>query len=183
MTEPESAASLLTLNTGGYLAPGGWDSPAALMSVMPSVGGVGNARSLCAMYRAIVHDRQVGRFTIDDGALAAMTTSQSRLSRDCVLHAPAHWSLGFQKGGCSPADVEPPQRVALGPDAFGHTGMGGSISFADPSCGLAFSYTMNQMALDMGLGPTGEALVDATYRALGYQQPARRDLWFRPTAT
>ena len=35
--------------------------------------------------------------------------------------------------------------LILGKHAFGHTGMGGSVGFADPDCGLAFSYTMNKM--------------------------------------
>jgi hypothetical protein len=34
---------------------------------------------------------------------------------------------------------------------------------------LSFAYVMNQMAGDMGLGPTGQSLVNATYRALGYR--------------
>ena len=37
---------------------------------------------------------------------------------------------------------------------------------------------MNQMAGDMGLAPTGQSLVDATYRALGYRR-AKHDIWVR----
>lgn len=37
---------------------------------------------------------------------------------------------------------------------------------------------MNQMKPDMGLGPTGQSLVDATYRALGYRRH-KYDLWVR----
>jgi hypothetical protein len=35
---------------------------------------------------------------------------------------------------------------------------------------MSFGYVMNQMSADMGLGPTGQSLVDATYRALGYRR-------------
>jgi hypothetical protein len=37
---------------------------------------------------------------------------------------------------------------------------------------------MNQMSAAMGLGPTGQSLVDATYRALGYHR-ARYQTWVR----
>ena len=70
-------------------------------------------------------------------------------------------------------------RVALSDEAFGHTGFGGSIGFADPGAGLSFAYVMNKMGLDMGLSPTGQSLVDATYRALGYHESRYGDGWVR----
>jgi CubicO group peptidase (beta-lactamase class C family) len=32
-----------------------------------------------------------------------------------------------------------------GPNAFGHTGRGGSLGFADPAHGIAFGYVMNHI--------------------------------------
>jgi CubicO group peptidase (beta-lactamase class C family) len=32
-----------------------------------------------------------------------------------------------------------------GPNAFGHTGRGGSLAFADPARGVAFGYVMNHI--------------------------------------
>jgi hypothetical protein len=43
---------------------------------------------------------------------------------------------------------------------------------------MSFGYVMNQMSAAMGLGPTGQSLVDATYRALGYRR-ARYHTWVR----
>jgi CubicO group peptidase (beta-lactamase class C family) len=59
--------------------------------------------------------------------------------------------------------------VILGSPAFGHVGAGGSLGFADPACGLSFGYTMNRMGPGLLLNDRGQALVDATYRALGYR--------------
>ncbi|MFN7177788.1 MAG: hypothetical protein ACK4MX_13000, partial [Thermaurantiacus sp.] len=56
--------------------------------------------------------------------------------------------------------------------AFGHVGAGGSIGFADPECGLAFSYTMNQMGPGLLVNARGQALIDAAYEALGYRTNA-----------
>ena len=38
MTEPGSIPALVMLNNGGYLAPGEWDSPAALAAAHPGHG-------------------------------------------------------------------------------------------------------------------------------------------------
>jgi CubicO group peptidase (beta-lactamase class C family) len=60
----------------------------------------------------------------------------------------------------------------IGESAFGHVGAGGSIGFADPECGLAFSYTMNQMGLGLLLNARGQSVVDAAYQSLGYRTNA-----------
>jgi CubicO group peptidase (beta-lactamase class C family) len=178
MTEPGSIPGLVMLNNGGYLVPGEWDSPAALAAELPASGGVANARSLAGLYRAIVHDRQVGRFSLDAEDIARMGAVQSAGSEDAVLGSPGRWTLGFLKGAATPRGVEPPSVISLSDEAFGHTGNGGSIGFADPGCDMSFAYVMNQMSAAMGLGPTGQSLVDATYRALGYRR-ARYDTWVR----
>jgi CubicO group peptidase (beta-lactamase class C family) len=177
-TDPTSPAALMLMNNGGYLVPGEWDSPAALSAVLPSSGGVGNARALAGMYRAIVHDRQIGRFTLDAEDLNQMGAVQSAVAEDAVTFGPGRWTLGFHKGGGSPRPTAPAVRVGLSEEAFGHTGFGGSIGFADPGCDMSFAYVMNQMAADMGLAPKGQELVDAVYRALGYRR-ARYDTWVR----
>jgi CubicO group peptidase (beta-lactamase class C family) len=178
MTEPGSIPFLVMQNNGGYLVPGEWDSPAALAAELPSSGGVSNARGLEGMYRGIVHDRQIGRFTLEHEDIVRMGATQSAVSNDAVLLGPGRWTFGFHKGAVTARDVNPPARVELSEEAFGHTGFGGSIGFADPSAGLSFAYVMNQMAGDMGLGPTGQSLVNATYRALGYRN-AKYGTWVR----
>jgi len=130
------------------------------------------------MYRAIVHDRQVGRYSLDAEDIARMGAVQSAGTEDAVLASPGRWTLGYLKAGATPAGVEPEVVVSLSEEAFGHTGNGGSIGFADPGCDMSFGYVMNQMSAAMGLGPTGQSLVDATYRALGYRR-ARYHTWVR----
>jgi CubicO group peptidase (beta-lactamase class C family) len=98
-----------------------------------------------------------------------MASVQSAVGADQVLLGPGRWALGFMKGAVSPSGYEPPARIVLSEDAFGHLGHGGSIGFADPVAGMSFAYVMNQMAPDMGLSATGQSLVDAAYRALGYE--------------
>jgi CubicO group peptidase (beta-lactamase class C family) len=178
LTEPDSIPALVMLNNGGYLVPGEWDSPAALAAELPASGGVMNARALAGLYRAIVHDRRIGRFTLDPEDIARMGAIQSAGGEDAVLCGPGRWTLGFLKAGATPRGAEPPIVISLSEEAFGHTGNGGSIGFADPACDMSFGYVMNQMSAAMGLGPTGQSLVDATYRALGYRR-AKYHTWVR----
>jgi CubicO group peptidase (beta-lactamase class C family) len=182
MTQPDSIPFQVMMNNGGYLAPGEWDSPAALSAVIPASGGVGHARALAGLYGAVVGDGRIGRFRLEPEDVTRMGAVVSAAGEDVVLYGPGRWTLGFHKGGGSPRGVVPPVRVSLSEEAFGHTGFGGSIAFADPGADMSFAYVMNQMRSDMGLAPTGQLLVDAVYRALGYRRE-RYDTWVRPRTT
>ena len=70
----------------------------------------------------------------------------------------------------APAGVR--DSAIISEDAFGHVGAGGSFGFADPKAEMSFGYTMNRMGPGMLLTDRGQSLVDATYRALGYQSNA-----------
>lgn len=178
LTEPTSVQGLMMGNTGGYFMPEEWDQPHALRAELPSTGGVANGRALAGMYRAVVHDRRVGEVRFGPEDLARMGAVQSAATDDDVLFAPGRWTLGFNKGAVTPEGVVPPARIVLSEEAFGHPGHGGSIGFADPGCDMSFGYAMNQMDPDLGISPTGQSLVDAVYRALGYST-ARHGTWVR----
>ena len=178
MTDPTSIPGLVMGNNGGYLVQGEWDSPAALSAEIPACGGVTNARGLATLYRAIVHDRRIGRFLLEPEDLARMGAVQSAATEDAVIASPGRWTLGFMKAGWTSRDAQPPAIVSLSDRAFGHTGNGGSIGFCDPGCDVSFGYVMNQMSAALGLGETGQSLVDAMYRALGYRRE-KYHLWVR----
>jgi CubicO group peptidase (beta-lactamase class C family) len=103
-----------------------------------------------------------------------MRAVASATSVDATMLVPTRWSTGFVKSmdnrALAPGDRD---GVVLSEDAFGHVGMGGSIGFVDPAARLSFGYTMNRQGIGVGLDARGQSLVDAVYRALGYQRPAR----------
>jgi CubicO group peptidase (beta-lactamase class C family) len=177
MTDPTSMQALMLANNGGYLLPEEWDTPAALSAEVPATGGVGNARALARMYAAVAHDCEIGRVRFEYDDIVRMGAVQSATTEDAMLFCPGRWTLGFQKGAVTPRGVEPPARVVLSEDAFGHSGHGGSIGFADPVAGLSFAYVMNQMDPELGLSAKGQSLIDAAYRALGYE--GRYGAWVR----
>lgn len=178
MTDPSSLPFAILANSGGYGVPGTANTLDARAAVIPAVGAYTNARALSGMYRAVVHDRAVGSYALDAEDIGKMGAVQSADTDDFVLSSPARWTLGFHKGATSPKGTAVPAIVQLSEEAFGHTGAGGSIAFADPGCAMSFAYIMNQQAADMGLSPTGQSLVNATYDALGYHK-AKYDTWVR----
>jgi CubicO group peptidase (beta-lactamase class C family) len=95
---------------------------------------------------------------------------------------PTRFALGFVKSMDNRG--QPPgmrDSVILAEDAFGHSGFGGSIGFADPQAGFAFGYVMNRMGPGTGLNERGQSLVDAVYASLGYTSNVS-GAWARPRA-
>jgi CubicO group peptidase (beta-lactamase class C family) len=160
LTQPQSPPGLVLLNNGGLM--GDPNSRQIRTAQLGAVGGVTDARGLAGMYRPLatggaplVHPESIARM----GAVASAGT-------DAVMLATSRFSLGFFK---TVGELGANGSCALGEDAFGHPGMGGSIGFADPMCGLSFGYAMNRHGLGTLLNRRGQPLVDATYRALGYR--------------
>lgn len=180
MTDPTSVGAQVLMNSGHVFAPGWIDTRAAHAAEMPAFGGIGNARALARMYRALALG---GTFDdvrlVDAGGLAAMAAVASATSVDATMLVPTRWSLGFVKSvdnsAREPGDTD---GVVLAEDAFGHVGMGGSIGFADPTARMSFGYTMNRQGMSTGLDERAQSLIDATYTVLGYHRSPRGGSWF-----
>jgi CubicO group peptidase (beta-lactamase class C family) len=161
--DPASVQALIVRNTG--LRPGEIDTRPAHAAVLPSQGGISNARGLAGLYAPFA---QGGAGLVDGDTLRMMAAVQSASAVDAVLLVGLRFGLGFMKS--SDNRHGPPgarDSLILSESAFGHAGMGGSLGFADPAARLAFGYTMNKQGRGVLLNDRGQALVDAVYRALG----------------
>jgi CubicO group peptidase (beta-lactamase class C family) len=178
MADPTSIPGQLLANNGGYMLPGESDTRAAHAAVMGAVGGITNARSLANLYRPLSLG---GDGFIDGGQVALMGQVVTATSLDASILVPTRWALGFVKSNDNrylpPADRE---GVLLAEEAFGHSGIGGSIGFADPRARLSFGYVMNKQGVGLGINERAQSLVDAVYRALGYLQPTGGGIWYAP---
>ena len=166
MGDPSSIQALSFVNNGGW----GANDADAHRAEIGGAGGISNARGQVAMYTPLA---------VNDGSLvskdrvAAMSMVSTATQRDATLLVPTRFASGFMKSmdnrGLPGAQA---QSAIIGRDAFGHVGAGGHIGFADPECGLAFSYTMSQMGQGLLMNERGQSLIDAAYRSLGYRTNA-----------
>jgi CubicO group peptidase (beta-lactamase class C family) len=180
MLEPSSLPALVLANTGGYMTqPGESDSRSAHAAEMGAVGGITNGRGLALMYRPLALGGAVDGVQLVDGAqLALMGAVSSATSIDATVLVQTRFSLGFTKSADNRHLPGPDaEGLLMSEDAFGHIGMGGSLGFADPRARLSFGYTMNRQGSGVGVNERGQSLVDAVYRALGYQR-VRGGIWY-----
>ncbi len=163
--DPASIQALTVKNSGRRTAAGDHDSREAHQAVLPSQGGVTNARGLAGMYAPLA---QGGGRLVDADTLKQMSAVSSAIGVDATLLIGLRIALGFWKS--SDNRRGPPgarDSIILPEEAFGHPGMGGSLGFADPAARMSFGYTMNKQGRGVCLNERGQSLVDAVYRSLG----------------
>jgi CubicO group peptidase (beta-lactamase class C family) len=180
MVDPTSLQTLLMFNSGGHMLPGpdgmfGFNLRAAHAAEIGAAGGIANARALAGMYAPLANGGSLnGVRLVSREALARMAAVSSASSLDASVLAPTRFSLGYVKSVdnrreplCTENDS-----VILSEEAFGHSGFGGAIGFADPPTRMSFGYAMNRMGQGLGLNARGQSLIDAAYLSLGYTSSA-----------
>jgi CubicO group peptidase (beta-lactamase class C family) len=136
-----------------------FNRPEIRRAVIPAGGGIMNARSLARHYAALIGDGVEGVRLLPAGRIAEATALQTA-DTDLVTGIPSRKALGYALGRPTSAMGE---RVS----AFGHTGYGGSIGFADPEYGLAFALTKNRLAASAPGEGAAERVAAELRRVLG----------------
>lgn len=135
----------------------------------PAGSGITNARSLARMYASLIGDGVDGIRILNDETIARATTEQAS-GLDRVVAVQTRFGLGFQLNfPIAPGFAEYDSLDgALGNEgAFGHSGAGGSLGFADPVADYSFAYVMNQMhVVAGGDDPRTLSLIKAIHDAL-----------------
>jgi CubicO group peptidase (beta-lactamase class C family) len=150
-TKGEAALSL-----NGAFAPGAFNKPEVHRAQVPGANGIGNARALAKIYAACVGEVD-GVQLLTPKTVAQATTSMTPVGEtDAVLLSQTDFAMGFMRHN--------ENYKFTGPEAFGHTGAGGSASFADPSRHLGFSYVMNTMMTVYDEDPRRARLIAAAKR-------------------
>jgi CubicO group peptidase (beta-lactamase class C family) len=134
------------------------DDPAEQAAEMPSTNGICTARALARFYAALIGEVDGHRILAPD-TLAAATAEQAA-GIDRILRVPVRIGTGF--------GLPTPDAFWYSPTAFGFSGYGGSLGFADPANGLAFGYVMNH--IQEGVPDRRAAtLLDAVHSAIRAQ--------------
>ena len=176
MTRPDSMQALLVGNSGGYVATS--DTREAHAAQYGSVGGMSNARGLAQLYRPLALGGEYNGVRLVDEAQLPVMSGVVSAGFDEMLLAPTRFASGFMKAAANLHLPAVERGVSLSEGAFGHSGMGGSLGFADPGARMSFGYAMTRMGPGLGVNPRGQSLVDAVYRSLGHHQ-APDGTWFR----
>lgn len=132
-----------------------FDSPEVQAAELPASNGVSTARALARMYAALIGEVDGVRLLTPE-TLASATNEQAS-GKDQVMVIPSRFSSGYML----PTEAIP----MTGPNAFGHTGRGGSLGFADPEHGIAFGYVMNHI-IGGADDVRAASLVDAVRKSL-----------------
>jgi CubicO group peptidase (beta-lactamase class C family) len=123
---------------------------------LPASGGYTNARALALLYSALASDAAQDKGVIGRRALDRATHQEVWAENTFP---------GSKFGGGFVKQVLGSTRA---PQSFGHGGLGGHVSFADPEHELGFGYTMNKcvMAGRDGARALGQELALAVYECL-----------------
>lgn len=164
--DPSCVQARIGGNDGGWFG-NLWDTRAAHAAELPAAGGITNARGLAGMYAPLsLGGALAGTRIVSEDAVVRMGAPRAMTDRDFYMLVRTAFTLGFSKSW-SNLHIAGNNSMIIGQDAFGTPGAGGQIGFADPSYRLAFGYTMTKHGFGMALNSRGQALIDATYQALG----------------
>jgi CubicO group peptidase (beta-lactamase class C family) len=167
----DDPAGMHALAVGNVVAAGVDASTRAFRAAeMGATTGHASARGLAEVYAGF--GELVGATTLarmSQGAVAGL---------DALLLVPTRFGLGLMLSMDNRRTGRAGDSVVLGPSAFGHVGLGGSIGFTDPAEQLSFAYVMNNHGEGILLNDRGQSLVDATYRSLGFRT-SEPGVWVR----
>jgi len=131
---------------------------------IPSANGFADARSLAILYAALAGNGHVGERELVDSATQSAMREVQCSGVDRVLGLDARWGCGFLVNSLG--------LYGPNPDAFGHSGWGGSFAFGDPKHGLGCAYVMNQMGGDLVGDPRAVSVVNTLYAILDQSSEA-----------
>ena len=132
---------------------------------LPAANGIANGRSLARFYAGLIGGVDGGPSAgLLDAAQVDVARALQTSGSDQVLSMPGFdiestIALGFWSAS--------PFAPFGGRHAFGHSGAGGSVGFADPEHRLAGGYVMSKMNMAISGDPRSSALIRASYEAAG----------------
>ncbi|MFY8142694.1 MAG: serine hydrolase domain-containing protein [Caulobacter sp.] len=142
-----------------WSSPGGKGAAEWRRVEIPSANGHATAPALARLMGALANGGTLdGRSLITPAGIKAATAERLR-GRDLVLPYEISWGAGFMRN-------EPNFYYGPTPEAFGHSGWGGSCAFADPTRGVSGAYVMNKQGNALIGDPRSVRLIEAAYASL-----------------
>ena len=121
---------------------------------LPSANGFSNAKAIADIYAALINSSDT---LVSKEALSQAIEAQFE-GNDIIMASFSRWACGFV--------LNTDGVFGPNPNSFGHSGLGGSLGFADPDNQIAISYTPNRMGYKPRSDPRAIALIDMAYSCL-----------------
>lgn len=129
-----------------------------IQAEIPALNCHSNARSLARIYSLFVNIENKKESLVNKDTIERVVKVESS-KIDYVLRVPIKWSpIGFIIGGG--------KIFGNNNRAFGHTGSGGSLAFADPDLKLAISYTPNYLSNNIINDSRAVSMITEVYKNL-----------------
>lgn len=157
----ESMTAKAVNNPAGALRLATINSRAWRGAEIPAANGHTNARALSRFYAVLACGGELQGVLMLSAEHLVRCRAEESNGIDAVMSVPMRFGLGYRL-------TQPAAKYGPNPHAFGHSGAGGSLGFADPDANLGFAYTMNQMGNQVLLDPRVATLLEALYSALGH---------------
>ena len=142
-----------------WAAPGGRGTTEWRRVEIPSANGHATAPALARLMGALASGGALDGVQVLSPEAIAKASAERIVGQDLVLPFTISWGAGFMRN--TPNFFYGPT-----PDAFGHSGWGGSCAFADPSRGVSGAYVMNKQGTELIGDPRAVRLIQAAYSAL-----------------
>nr|BFD43137.1 serine hydrolase domain-containing protein [Pseudomonas sp. FFPRI_1] len=154
ISQPSHVATLAFTNPG--MVPKRTSDPRWWGYQQPGVSGYGTAHGLAGFYSALLGGRLIGP------ELLSEFTREHSNGMDRIWMRPMRYGLGCMME--QPDD--PAASHGMGPNTFGHIGLGGPISFADPDRDVSFGFVTTTSGRHMMIDPRARELAELAYAAL-----------------
>lgn len=142
-----------------WAAPGGRGTADWRRVEIPSANGHATAPALARLMGALASGGSLdGRSLITPAGIRA-ASAERIVGQDLVLPFVISWGAGFMRN-------TPNLFYGPNPDAFGHSGWGGSCAFADPATGVSGAYVMNKQGSALIGDERAVRLIEAAYACL-----------------
>jgi len=164
--DPDSLAGKVFSNPARD--PAGMNSRRWRAAEIPASNGHASARGVARLYAALSRGGELDGVRVLEPATIENATVEHSFGKDAVLEATTRYGLGFGLRLPGPGGVGI-QSTVPNPRAFGHTGRGGSVGFADREARIGFGYVMNQYIAATAQSPERRwtVLAQALYESLG----------------
>jgi CubicO group peptidase (beta-lactamase class C family) len=162
--DPTARQYLRNINVGPQ-----FNSSEVRRAELPAHGGIMSAAAIARLYALLAQGGELDGVRLLSPDRIRIATEMQVDEVDVILQQAVRRALGYALGGVAGGGME---ALASRPKAFGHSGLGGSLGFADPERNFAFGFTKNFMERnDPEQTKTSSIVCREVERALGLDQP------------